>query len=486
MPFSLRKNIALICRFLVFLLIAGISVHAQSAAELKQVKSLYVDSLGSDKAGAATRDTIERRLRKSHELRIVADPHEADAILKGTTRIWAIGRDSLSPHSHRPVQALYEGFVSVEVVGKKNETLWSYLVTPSKFPWGGITDDLGRQVISRLLAAIKETGQEPSLAGSANAVAALKGAGATFPAPLYEKWFELFQEDHAMVHISYDPVGSAEGIRKLREGEIDFGASDMPIMPFTAENDSESHARLRQIPMVLGAVVPIYNLAGLHQSLNFTPEILAAIYLGKIKRWNDPQIRKVNGAASLPDAEIVVAHRSDGSGTTFVWTDYLSKISPEWKASVGSSDTVRWPVGIGAAGNEGVASVVQSTPNSIGYVEFIYALQHELSFGAIRNAAGEFSRADIASVIAAARASATPQRDSGVSITGSPGRSAYPISAYTWVLLPEKEPDGGKKAALSELLHWMLTAGQKSCSALGYAPLPPDVAKRALEELDNL
>jgi phosphate ABC transporter phosphate-binding protein len=479
-----RNNADLLWRILVFLLAAGISGSAQSATGLKQVKTLYVDSLGNGKSAVAMRDYIEHRLRKNHELRIATDPHEADAILKGTTRIWAIGRDSLSPRSHRPVEALFEGFVSVEMVGKNNETIWSYLVTPSRFPWGGITDDLGRQVISRLLTAIKETGQEPSLAAEpATAVAALKGAGATFPAPLYEKWFELFQEDHGTVHISYDPVGSAEGIRKLEEGKVDFGASDMPV---TAASDSRGHALLRQIPMVLGAVVPIYNIAGLHQSLNFTPEILAAIYLGKIKKWNDSQIRKVNDSAPLPDADIVVAHRSDGSGTTFVWTDYLSKVSPDWKASVGSGDTVRWPVGIGAARNEGVASIVQSTPNSIGYVEFIYALQHELSFGAVRNAAGEFSRADIASVIAAARASATPQPNSGVSITGSPGRTAYPISAYTWLLLPEKEPDSGKKTALSELLHWMLTSGQKSCSALGYAPLPSDVAKRALEELDNL
>jgi phosphate transport system substrate-binding protein len=269
----------------------------------------------------------------------------------------------------------------------------------------------------------------------------------------------------------------------LEEGKIDFGASDMPL---ASKSDSAGHARLRQIPMVLGAVVPIYNLKGLRQDLNFTPEILAAIYLGKIKKWNDPQIKKVNGAASLPDADIVVVHRSDGSGTTFVWTDYLSKVSPEWKASVGSGDTVQWPVGIGAARNEGVASIVQSTPNSIGYVEFIYALQHELSFGAVRNPAGEFSKAEISSVIAAARASAAPQPNSGVSITGSLGRSAYPISAYTWLLLPEKESDSQKKAVLSELLRWMLTSGQKSCSALGYAPLPADVAKRALEELDSM
>ncbi len=481
---SLRQNAVLLCLFLFFLLVAGTSGSAQSAAELTQVKSLYVDSLGNDKAAVATRNNIERRLRKSRELKIVVNPQEADAILKGTARIWAIGHNSLSPHSHRPVEALFEGFVSAELVDKKNETIWSYLVTPSKFPWGGISDDLGRQVVNRLLAAIKETGQEPSLAAvPANAGATLKGAGATFPAPLYEKWFELFEQDHAMVHISYDPVGSAEGIRKLKEGKVDFGASDMPL---ASRSDSEGHARLRQIPMVLGAVVPIYNVKGAHQNLNFTPEILAAIYLGKIKKWKDPQIKKVNGAASLPDAEIIVVHRSDGSGTTFVWTDYLSKVIPEWRASVGSGDTVQWPVGIGAAGNEGVASIVQKTPNSIGYVEFIYALQHELSFGAVRNPAGEFSKADIASVIAAARASATPQPNSGVSITGSPGRTAYPISAYTWLLLAQKEPDIGKKAALSELLRWMLTSGQKSCSALGYAPLPSDVAKRALEELDDM
>jgi phosphate transport system substrate-binding protein len=231
--------------------------------------------------------------------------------------------------------------------------------------------------------------------------------------------------------------------------------------------------------------VPIYNLEGVHQPLRFTPETLAGIYLGQIRKWNDPQIRNSNHDADLPDADIVVVHRSDGSGTTFVWTDYLSKVSPQWKSSVGSGTAVDWPTGIAAERSEGIAATVQKTPDSIGYVEFIYALQHQLNFGAVRNASGHFIRADISSVAAAATATAAGQ-DLRASITDASGTGVYPIASYTWILLPEKQEDAGKKAILAELLHWMLTSGQKSCSALGYVPLPADVAKRALEMLDRM
>jgi phosphate transport system substrate-binding protein len=428
-----------------------------------------------------------RLLRKSREVQLVFDPKNADALVTGTGRIWVTGYVSLNPRSHSSSQPVFEGYLSAEVVGKNGETLWSYLVTPSNFPWNGITDDLAHQMVTKLLAALKgESQQEPVAAGQqAHGEGTLRGAGATFPAPLYQRWFELFQEQNPKVHISYDAVGSAEGIRQLEERKVDFGASEMPL---SDEAMAEAHQRFIHLPMVLGAVVVIYNVAGLHQNLNFTPETLSGIFLGKITRWNDPEIGNSNRGAVLPDADIVVVHRSDGSGTTFVWSDYLSKISPQWKTSVGVGTAVPWPVGTGAERNEGVAAAVQKTLNSIGYVEFIYAIQHELSFGSIRNASGEFVKANISSVTAAA---GSPGQDFRVSITNPPGAAAYPIATYTWLLVPERiqgqnSQAQNKKIVLTELLRWMLTSGQKKCSALGYAPLPTEVAKRALESLDSI
>jgi phosphate ABC transporter phosphate-binding protein len=467
------------------------SGFAQAAVSLSQVKRIYVDSIGTDNGAAKMRERLVQRLRKSGELQIVSDAKEADALIRGTGRIWVTGSTSLSPHSHSASQPTLGGFLSVEVVGKDGTTLWSYLVSPSNFPWNSISDDLARQMVSKLLAAIKgETAPEPADAGPMAQVAGtLKGAGATFPAPLYQRWFELFQEQHPNVHISYDAVGSAEGILRLEQGKADFGASELPV---SDEAMAEAHKHFVPVPAVLGAVVVIYKVKGVHQTLNFTPEVLAGIFLGKIHKWDDPQIRESNRGVALPDADIVVVHRSEGSGTTFVWTDYLSKISPQWKASVGVGASVPWPVGVGAEGNEGIASTVQQTPNSIAYVEFIYALQHELSFGAVRNAAGEFVKASLSSVTAAGAAAAataagTPAGTSGqdfrVSITNPPGHAVYPIATYTWLLLPETE-DKNKKSVLTELLRWVLTSGQKKCSALGYAPLPVEVAKSALESLD--
>ena len=473
------------CGLVMLVLMLASGARAQSAERLSQVKKVYVDSLGDSRREGEMRSQIVRRLGKSQDVRAVQNATDADAVIKGTEQIWTTGEVSLSPRSHSVNQAVYEGFLSVELVGKNHQTLWSYLVTPSRFRWGSITEDLAAQLVSRLLADAKGRSQPEESSASAtpqDARAALKGAGATFPAPLYRKWFELFEERHADVHIDYDAVGSGEGIRRLIEGQIDFGASEMPL---SDQAMSDAHRHFLHIPVVVGAVVPIYNVPGLRQKINFTPEILAGIYLGKIKEWDDPQIKKANPGAALPKAEIVVIHRSDGSGTSFVWSEYLSKVSPEWKASVGAGVAVRWPVGVEAEYNEGVAATVQRTPDSIGYVEFIYAIQHELSFGTVRNAAGQFIKADIASVTEAARTAGALDRDSRASITDAPGKAAYPIATYTWLLLPEKIEDKNKRAALLELIRWVLTSGQKSCSALGYAPLPPDIAKRGLDSVEH-
>jgi len=479
------KLVPLLCALFALFSAKGTLSWAQTAERLSKVRRLYVDSLGNNDTSAEIRDRVIHRLRGSHDIQVVTDPTEADAVVKGTSQTWMFGYTSSSTRSHSLRQPAYEGFLSVEVVGRNDEILWSYLVTPDAFPWSSIADDLAHQLVNKLVAAIKDEGRlEATPSGTlAKAEGTLKGAGATFPAPLYRLWFELFQKSHLDVRIGYDAVGSAEGIRLLTEGKVDFGASEVPL---SREMMPESHQRFISLPIVLGAVVPIYNLKGLRQNVHFTPETLAGIYLGKIRKWNDPRIAASNRNAALPDADLVAVHRSDGSGTSFAWTDYLSKISRDWKASVGAGATVQWPVGIGAEHNEGVASTVQQTPNSIGYVEFIYALQHELSFGLVRNAAGRFIKADISSVTdAAAETPDNPDQGFDVSITNPPGQTAYPIVTYTWLLLPERIEDENKKAVLVGLLRWMLTSGQRRCSGLGYAPLPPEVARRALQALDR-
>ncbi len=474
-----------LCVLLSLFAASAVTGYGAAAGQLSKVKKLYVGSLGSDRGAAEMREQIVRRLRKSQEVQVVSDAKNADAIIQGTGRRWVTGHVSLNPRSHSSSQTTFGGFLSVEVVGKNGDTLWSYLVSPSSFAWNGIADDLARQVVSKMLAALKGENQprtavtDPPLEIHEALKGTLKGAGATFPAPLYQRWFELFQEHYPDVRISYDAVGSAEGIQRLEQGKVDFGASEMPL---SDEAMAAAGQRFIHLPAVLGAVVVIYNIKGLRRTLNFTPETLSGIYLGNIKKWNDPQLKKSNPGAALPAADIAVVHRSDGSGTTYVWTDYLSRINPQWKARIGADTTVRWPVGVGAEGNEGVAASVQNTPNSMGYVEFIYAIQHELSFGAVRNAEGEFVKASISSVTAASAATAgTLGADFRVSITNPPGKDSYPIATYTWLLLPESIEDQNKKDLRMELLRWVLTSGQKKCSALGYAPLPADVAKRALD-----
>ncbi len=257
----------------------------------------------------------------------------------------------------------------------------------------------------------------------------LTAAGATFPAPVYQKWFTSFTEKDENIRIRYDAVGSQEGIQKFSKGEVDFAATDMPL---SDEKLAQIGRKAFHFATVLGAVVPVYNVSGLREDLRFTPEILAGIYLGKITKWNDPQIRSVNHGAPLPDAEIAVFHRSDGSGTTFAWTDYLSKVSPQWRSAVGADVTVHWPVGNGAERNEGIAQGVQETPNSIGYVEFIFAIQHKLSFGLVRNAAGRFIQADLPSLTAAAVGTPAMGSDFRISITNAVGKDSYPIATFTW------------------------------------------------------
>jgi phosphate transport system substrate-binding protein len=326
------------------------------------------------------------------------------------------------------------------------------------------------------------------LAGPSLAADALAGAGATFPYPLYQKWIAAFLERSPGLTISYRPVGSGAGMEMLRSNEVDFAASDAPL---SDEELSALSRKVLHIPAVVGGVVPIYHLEGSVRDLRFTPEILAGIYLGKIKRWNDPQIQAANPGIRFPARDIAVVHRSDGSGTTYVWTDYLAKVSQEWRTSIGSSTKVPWPVGTGANGNEGVAEAVRNTPDSIGYVEFIYALQAHLSYGSVRNASGRFVQADLVSLPAAAASFSTPlksvdRKDLRFSITNARGAPAYPIAAFTYFLVPEKFASPEKARAMIQFLRWALTSGQKQCAALGYAALPEEIAKRALEATEGI
>jgi len=315
----------------------------------------------------------------------------------------------------------------------------------------------------------------------AQAKVLINAAGATFPNPIYGKWFEEFAKVDPDAQINYQSIGSGGGIRQFSEGTVDFGASDMPM---TDEQIGKFKNKPLHFPTVLGGIVPSYNIPGVTQDLKFTPEALVGIYLGKIKKWNDPELTKANPGVKLPDNEIVVVHRSDGSGTTFVFTDYLSKVSPEWKSKVGSSTSVSWPVGLGGKGNEGVSGTVKQTPYSIGYVELIYALQNKMAYGFLRNAAGVFLKADLESVTeAAAAATENMPADFRVSITNQPGKKAYPISTFTWLLIPSKIDDQGKKKAIVAFLHWMLTDGQKYAGSLGYAPLPMGVVAKEEKQI---
>jgi phosphate transport system substrate-binding protein len=312
----------------------------------------------------------------------------------------------------------------------------------------------------------------------------INGAGATFPYPIYSKWFDEFHKLHPDTQINYQSIGSGGGIRQLTDGTVDFGASDMPM---NDEQLAKQKVPVLHFPTVLGGVVPTYSIPSVTAELNFTQEALAGIFLGTVKKWNDPAIAKANPSVKLPGDDIVVVHRSDGSGTMFIWTDFLSKVSPEWKAKVGANTSVQWPVGLGAKGNEGVAGLVKSTPNSLGYVELIYAVQNHMPYGRVRNSAGSFVKAELATVTAAAAgAAANMPEDFRVSITNAPGKTAYPISSFTWLLVPTKIQDATKQKDLVEFLHWMLGPGQKLTEALAYAQLPKNVAAKEVKAISKI
>lgn len=304
-----------------------------------------------------------------------------------------------------------------------------------------------------------------------------------FPAAIYQKWFDQFKSTGNQ--INYNPIGSGGGIRQLMEGTVDFGASDMPMSDKDIAKITKYH--VLHFPTVMGGVVPTYNVDGASKDLNFTGEVLAGIFSGKITKWDDPALVKINSGTKMPSADITVVHRSEGSGTTFVLTDYLSSVSPEWKSKVGSGATINWPVGLGQKGNEGVAGQVKNTPNSIGYVELFYALQNKMAYGAVQNKSGKFLKATLETVTAAAASAAKSMpEDFRVSIVNQPGPNAYPLSTFTWLLIPDRIEDPAKRKAVVDFLHWMLTTGQGYAAGLSYAPLPKEVIAKEEKQIAKI
>jgi len=311
----------------------------------------------------------------------------------------------------------------------------------------------------------------------------LNGAGATFPYPMYSKWFSEYHKLHPDIQINYQSIGSGGGIRQVLAGTVDFGASDGPM---SDEQLAQSKIKILHVPTVLGAVVPAYNIPGVTGEIKFTPDALVGIFLGKITSWNDSALTSVNPGINLPNQPIIVIHRSDGSGTTFIFTDYLSKVSSDWQSQVGKNTSVKWPVGLGGKGNEGVAGMIRQMQGAIGYIELIYAVQNKIPYGVVRNASGSFVKASLESVTAAAASVKNMPSDFRVSITNASGKDAYPISSFTWLLIPAQSKDAAKGKILADFLNWMVDDGEKMTAELTYAPLPENVAAKVKAEIKQV
>ena len=322
-----------------------------------------------------------------------------------------------------------------------------------------------------------------ALAVPACAQTTLNGAGATFPYPMYSKWFSEYHKAHPEIQINYQSIGSGGGIRQVLAGTVDFGASDGPM---SDEQLSQSKTKILHVPTVLGAVVPAYNVPGVSGEIKFTPQAMAGIFLGKITSWNDEAIASANPGLKLPNQPIIIVHRSDGSGTTYIFTDYLSKVSPDWQSQVGKNTSVKWPVGVGGKGNEGVAGMIRQMQGAIGYIELIYAVQNHIDYGSVKNASGGFIKASLDSVTAAAASVKSMPADFRVSITNAPGKDAYPISSFTWLLIPAQSKDATKGKILADFLNWMVDDGQKMTAELTYAPLPGSVASKVKDEIKQV
>jgi phosphate transport system substrate-binding protein len=408
---------------------------------------------------------------------LAADESNADAILGGGGEVWIKGYRSHNPRLGKVAPngtPIYTGFLSIELRDKNGEILWSYLATPPAAS-GDVSKDISILIAKKLNEALEQGEAPTQTALLPQPTTLLTGAGATFPFPVYEKWFRNYRRENPAVQITYEPIGSGAGIGKLLAKSVDFGASDSPeVIHELAPADEEKYLFF---PSVAGAVVPVVNLPGLPSDIAFTPEALAGIYLGKIKKWNDPILTRINRGLRLPNLDIVVVHRADASGTSYAWTDYLSKTSPEWKAQAGTSLAPKWPTGREANGNDGVAKLVKEQSGSIGYIEFIYALQNHLSYGRVRNRNGEFVPASLESIAAAVSHSVKAGPGFKGSIVDVPGAGVYPVSSFTWIVIPAQGTDDTKRKALTGFLQWMLGPAQRQAAALGYLPIPKDLAK---------
>ena len=322
-----------------------------------------------------------------------------------------------------------------------------------------------------------------ALALPAFAQTTLNGAGATFPNPMYQKWFSEYHKAHPEVQFNYQSIGSGGGIRQVLAQTVDFGASDGPM---SDEQLSQAKVKILHIPTVLGAVVPAYHIPGVDGEVKFTPEALAGIFLGKITTWNDKAITSANPGINFPNQTIIVVHRSDGSGTSYIFTDYLSKVSKDWADGVGKNTSVKWPTGLGAKGNEGVAGMIRQMDGAIGYIELIYAVQNKIPYGSVKNSSGEFVKASLGSVTSAAASVKTMPADFRVSITNAPGKDAYPIASFTWLLIPSQSKDAAKGKIINDFLNWMVDDGQKMTADLTYAPLPPSVASKVKDTIKQV
>jgi len=451
------------------------------------VERLYIEPFTTQTGSEKLQSDVAAELRKIQSIVVVPNESSADVILGGGGEIWVKGYRSLNPRSGRSTSngtPVYDGFLSVELRDKNGAALWSYLVTP-----GATATDVSRDLARRIAKHLPEALGHGAAATPQGPVppqpaTVLKGAGATFPNPVYAKWFANYRRENPGVEINYSPVGSQEGVRQLLAGELDFAASDSPEV--IRDLDPSEQEEYLLFPSVVGAVVPIVNLPGLPSDISLTPEALAGIYLGKIKKWDDPVLKRTNPGLRLPNLDIVVVHRGDGSGTSYALTDYLSQTIPEWRTQVGVGLSPKWPTGRPAIGNEGVAELVKELGGSIGYVEFIYALKNHLSFAKVRNQNGEFVAGSLESMAVAASQSIRIQDNFKVSIVNAPGIGAYPIASFTWFILPAHIADTAKRNALTSFLNWMLGPGQPQAAALGYLALPQDVVSKEKKAISAL
>jgi phosphate ABC transporter phosphate-binding protein len=468
-PFRLTICLAFCCAMFA-------SALPWQTAPANQIRRIYVAPFTTQAGSEKFRDDAISELRKLNWVSLAADESSADATLGGGGEVWIEGYRSHNPQLGKvPANGtpVYTGFLSVEL-RDRNGPLWSYLAAPPKAS-EDVTKDLSTLIVKKMVGAL-EQGEALSPTGPLpQATTTLKGAGTTSPFPVYAKWFTNYRRDNPALQISYEPIGSEAGIRKVLADSVDFAASDSAEV--THELAPADEEKCLFLPSVVGAVVPVVNLPGFPRDIAFTPEALAGIYLGKIKKWNDPLLTRSNRGLHLPDLDIKVVHRADGSGTSYAWTDYLSKTSPEWKAQVGTSLTPKWPVGLGTNDNDGVSKLVNEQDGSIGYVEFIYALQNHLSYGRVRNRDGKFVSASLESIAEAASHSKIDQ-DFKVSIVNAPGAGAYPISSFTWIVVPAVIADDTKRNALTGFLKWMVGPGQRQAAALGYLPHPKDIATK--------